>query len=224
MPQERYLRAFAFNQVPILHPVLLYDDCAGTFNWVPSGDGADWVAEYSTGVPYVGTNGLLLRTRVTAPAATDHVTVLKRLWLPPNHLGRVQLVVRPVTHNQDLFIQAALLWFDGVNLHSAQIQMDTATRVVQYRNSLGGWTPIFTNAFESAVGAWNHLDFYADFEHQVYGYLTFNHQTVDLTGIPVLTAIDPTQIHLELVLWLEIQGVVQGGCAFDHIILTSETL
>lgn len=224
MPQERYLRAFAFNQIPVLHPALLYDDCDGTFNWVPSGDGADWVAQYDTGVPYVGTNGLLLRTRATGPAATDHVTVLKRLWLPPNHLGRVQIVQRPVTHNQDLFIQVALLWFDGVNLHSAQIRMDTATRAVLYRNAGGTWTPLFANAFESAVGAWNHLDFYCDFAHHVYGYVTFNHNTVDLSGVPVLTGVDPTQIHLELVLWLEIQGVVQGGCAFDQILVTSETL
>ncbi|MBA7618454.1 hypothetical protein ES703_25780 [subsurface metagenome] len=224
MPQERYLRAFAFNQIPILHPALLYDDCDGTFNWVASGDGADWVAQYDTSVPYVGTNGLLLRTRATAPAANDNVSVVKRLWLPPNHLGRVQLVVRPVTHNQDLFIQVALLWFDGVHLHTAQIRIDTNARIIRYRNAAGTWTTIFTDALESAVGAWNHLDFYADFAHQLYGYLTFNHETVDLTGVRVLTGMDATQIHLELVLWLEISGVVQGGCAFDQILLTSETL
>jgi len=224
MPQERYLRAFAFNQIPILHPALLHVDCEGTWNWSSTGTGADWVAQYDTSCPFVGLHGILLRTRATAPAIGDHVTPLTRLWLPPNHLGRLQLVVRPVTHNQDLFITMALLWFDGVNLHSAQIRMDTATRAVLFRNAAGTWTPLFANAFEHTVGAWNHLDFYADFSNHVYGYVTFNHNTVDLSGVPVLTGLDPTQIHLELVLWLEIQGAVQGGCAFDQILLTSETL
>lgn len=224
MPQERYLRTFQFNSVPTMHPIMFYDDCSGTFMWISSGTGADWVAQYDTSVPYVGTHGLLMRTRATGPAIGDDTTVNKRLWLPPNHLGRIQLVVRPISHNQDLYIMVALLWFDGVELHTAQMRIDTATRVLQYRNAAGAWTTIFTNALDHSVGPWNHLDFFANFTTHRYGYLTFNHQIADLSLIPVFTAFNVTQIHLELVLWLEIQGNVQGSCAFDQIQLTSETL
>lgn len=223
MSLERYQRSFLFNRIPILHPAIFYDDCEGTFAYIVTADGADFYASYSTANPLVGTNCLHLKTRSTGPQINDEVMITKRLWLPPTQSGRIQLAITPQDNVNDIRIWTSLLWYDGVNLHTAQFSLNGQTKGLYYRDAALNWILVFPNVYRTQALTWTYLDFYVHFLSERYGYVACNNQVADLADIPVLSSPDATPPHLQLNLIVTTLTAARGGAAFDQILLTSET-
>jgi len=57
--------------------VIFQDNCNGTFNYIISGSGAGYNAEYSTAAALNKTNGIKLYTRAVGAQATDYVRIDK---------------------------------------------------------------------------------------------------------------------------------------------------
>ena len=226
MPIERYARVLSFNEVPVIHPALLFDDCESTFLWDSEGTGADWTAEHDPAAAFVQTNGILLKTRATAPAANDVVRIWRTLWLPPQRLVRLQLCFAHPSVAITAHLRFILHWYQGATHYVSGMRSEPLTSEVARATGITGIEPTWTAMPELSVpaidGAWNKLDLSVNWQTGFHHLLHWNENPLDLSqvAIPSLPAITAT--FLQLYIELETLQDAQAVAHVDQVLLTPE--
>ena len=226
MPIERYARVLSFNRVPVIHPALLFDDCESTFLWRSFGDGADWTAEFDPTAAHVQTNGILLKTRATAPAVDDKVTVYRTLWLPPQKLLRIQACFNTIAAAPNAQLHVIMTWYDGTEKHYAGLRFKTAAGAVEYLSGYDDpnltWTAITGWEYVYEGIGWNKLDLSVNIASLRYHLIHVDEQVLDGSAIPLtdVTAAVSKYLHIEFV--LQTLVATQAVAYLDQVLLTPE--
>lgn len=226
MPEQHYVRTHALANVPIMHPALFFDDCAGTFTWSSFGDGADFTAEYDPTAAHVQTNGILLQTRATTPAIADKVTIYRTLWLPPLHLLRLQACFNTIAADPSARLHAIIVWYDGLLKHYAGLRFNTADGSVEYLSgyNAGGpiWTTITDWGYVYEGTGWNKLDLSINVKTKRYYLIHVDEHVLDASNLSLSPweAAVSKYLHIEFV--LETLVASQATARLDQILLTPE--
>lgn len=220
--QERRPITTPISHVPILFPAIFYDDCAGTFNYQDSGDGADYAAAYNSAYAYVGEKGIQLRTRTTTPASGDVVSITKSIPLPPTQLLRVQLNFATLVTTRQPNIYVALLYYDGSSVNAPELAFTPADSKVYYAASFRSDYTDTGLTYNPVQNNWNHLDFSVNLSAGKYHNLTVNNGIADLSTISVPTSADATAAILKLFLEIETRTASYYYAGLDQILVTTE--
>lgn len=208
------------SRVPIIWPVEFYEDCQGTFFWNKSGDGADYDAELSTDTALVGTHSMLLRTKLTAPAIGDGVAANKHLWLTPLKVLSLEFAFAATTGGIKQ-MTASLLWYNGVDKIAAVLRFGVTGAVVEYLNSVGGFTQIPGATWKPGTYFWNRCRMLVDLDALTWLPGVVNNVIIQTDTPPLPTDTDPTTPYLELDFGVIAGAAARAGFWFDQIILKS---
>lgn len=215
---ERHSLTLPMSRVPILWPAQFYDDCEGTFSWTPAGAGADFDAEYTLDHTLVGLHSLLLRTKLTAPTLGDDVSILKNLWLTPLSVLNLQFAFNPTTGGTKQLV-ASLYWYDGTNVITATLRFGGPPAIVEYLNSLGGFTQIPGVTWKMASDYWNYCSMLLDIDALAWLPGVVNNQIIQ-TDTPALpSGVDPTTPYLMLYFSVTAGANARAGFWLDQILL-----
>lgn len=183
-----------FGNLPIVagmtfsRDVLLLDDCEGAFTWIPTGTGGDDVHEYLAAAAFAGSAGLHLKTRTTAAAENDILSVDKYLGYPESGLfvTRMRLASPDLSTVKAIYLTAV---FEATALQKqAQLLIVPNTPLVQYQDVAGAGQEMTALAFAVRDKAWITLELAADLRTNTYLHVMYNGARVDLAGIPLYAA------------------------------------
>lgn len=220
--QERRPIVIPQAHVPIIHPCLFFDDGSGTFNYVASGDGADYDAEYSTTYAFTGAKGIKLATRTTGPQAGDDVTIHKDLHVPPQKLVRLRFLHMQPSINPDALLYAMIYWYDGTNLNAAEIMFKTSDQKVYYAATFHADYTATGLVFSEVSNVWNYVDLSINLNTGYYTSLRVNNLIADLSAVAFATSASANNSHLRLYFKVEAVGADKTYAAIDQVILTAE--
>jgi len=216
-----------YSLKPILHPAIFYDDAAGTFNYTLTGTGEDYVGRYDNVPAFVGTNGILLQTRATTPAAMD--VVQARKCVPANKLPIISLRALwkyPAAGPTNVRVRFSINHSLGTQYHEAQVQFCAYAPYAQFlKKTNGTWALSDIPGWVVAGGddRWQDVTLRVNTETGCYVSIEFNGQTYSIPTEPTRlytgSNIGPT---LEIALWLQIIEALQGTAHFAQILLTAE--
>ena len=215
---ERHQLTLPMSHVPILWPAEFYDDCEGLFDYVAAGDGADYDAAYDNTVALVGNNSIILRTKLTAPALGDAVSITKRLWLTPLKALNLQFAFSPTTGGAKN-LAVSLYWYDGTNVSTGSIRFNCVPGNVEYLNSVGGWTPMPGVMWKVGTWFWNYCSMLLDINAATWLPGQVNQHIIqsDTPALPV--AVDATTAYLMLVFAVTAGAAARAGFWIDQILL-----
>jgi len=226
MAEENYSRVHPFCRIPVIHPALLFDDCESTFLWNTDGTGTDWTAEHDPTAAHVQTNGILLKTKSTTPAANDKVLIDRKLWLPPQKLLRLQLVfAHPVVANA-AHLRFVLHWYEGETHYVSGLRSQPDLGEVAYASGIVGIEPTWTVMPEPTLpisdGVWNKLDFSVNWQTARHHLLHLNEHAQDVSAIAIASVGAVTATVLQLYIELETLINAQAVAYIDQVLLTPE--
>jgi len=226
MSQEHYQRTLPFSRVPILHPAIFYDNASGTFNWLQSGDGVDFTADYHADAAFVDTNGIRLITKSTTPAENDLVTINRILWMPPINRLRFQACFHFPTYAINCRLKFWVETYDGLTLHATGIAANPQNGVVYYISALPAGAPTWSVlpgvTIPMADAIWSKLDFSTDFATDYNHLLHLNSTVLDVSAVAVPTFGSPAQRRLTLFIQLQTLQIAQATAYVDQVLLTPE--
>lgn len=208
------------SEVPVCHPAIFWDDASGTFNYVTTGTGADYVAEYNTAAAHSGVEGIHLETRTTDPAADDYVSIVKRLWLPPTQLITLEFLWSIPNYPSEAYFFAILHWYDGAFHRTAQLRFSFTTGDVHYYDDEAGWTPITAFDFANQTNTWNHVIFALNHRLNMYQFCSLNNQVWDGRAAPIRSAVQVERPRLYLEFMLETRGAAKRYMNIDHVLVS----
>ncbi|MBA7612651.1 hypothetical protein ES703_19887 [subsurface metagenome] len=226
MAIEHYQRQLGFNSIPVIHPAIFADDCSGSFNYEADGHGDDWVAQYHPDAALVQMNGIILQTRATEPAENDRVYLMKRLWLDPERLLRLQIVFKTPMAKPEMRITFALVWGDGEQNHHAGIHYESVDSHVDYVSG-GNWGLWTYTELPDVIAAvrpeiWNKLDFDIDLTADTYHRLHTNQHARDMSEIPLVIEGGKFDRYLYFLVFLWATTAFQQTLYLDQVLLTPE--
>ena len=226
MPQEHVNRVHSLCSVPTMHPALLFDNGENSFLWTAEGTGADWTAEHDPAAAFVQTNGILLKTKATAPAANDVVTISRCQWLPPEQIVRLQLVFAHVNAAISQYLKIIMHWYTGARHYVVGMRSEPLTSEVARATGLTGIVPDFTVMPDLSIpaidGIWNKLDFSANWRTAYHHLLQWNHSPVDLSTTEIYSDAAITGTFFQVYIELETLQAAQAEAYLDQVLLTSE--
>jgi hypothetical protein len=165
--------------------VMLLDDCEGTFTYIVGGTGGDDVHEYLAAAAFTGTNGLHLKTRTTAAAAGDIVTIYKYHSIPESGL----LVIRARLASPDLTkvksIQLGSVINSGAETYQALLKHSPNTPKTEYQTTAAAFVAIATMALPTVASAFIDFELVIDCLAKQYISVTWNGIRAKLPGIPL---------------------------------------
>jgi len=216
---EKYKIITPISRVPVCHPAIFYDDCNGTFNYDPAGDGADWTAEYNTQAAHSGLKGIRLATKSTSPTSGDVVSIAKHLWLPPTQMFTLEFLFANSGQLEYFDITAGCTWYDGTHDNVALIRLQSSTgRLLRYAgNTSYDYSDVLT--FCKTAGVWNHLRMSVNLNLQSYQYIELNNNVEDSRQFAIPQGLDATIAHLMLWLLVATNTSTLASIDFDHILL-----
>jgi len=217
---ERQALVLPLSRVPIMWPVMFYDDCEGTFSWLDAGDGADYDTEYAADHMLVGEHCLLLRTKATAPTIADAVSVSKLLWLPVLKTLNLQFAFAGTTAGTKQLV-ASLYWYDGTNVITATLRFNFAGPTVEYLNAAAGFTAITGATFKAGTDYWNYVSMLVDIAGPAWLPGQVNNVIIQ-TDTPALpSGADATTPYLLLYFSVTALANARAGIWIDQILLTA---
>jgi len=226
MSEEHYKRTHPLCRIPIIHPAVLFDDCESSFLWTAAGTGADYVAEHDPAAAYVQTNGIILQTKLTTPAANDVVTLNRVLWLPPQMLVRLQFVFAFPSTAISCQLRVWLNWYSPAIQYAAGFAANPQLGTVYRVNGFVGVEPTWLLADDLTIPlidkAWNKFDLSLNWQTALHHLLHFNNTVLDLSDLAITQqdGIGPSfmSLHVEL----ETLQIAQATAYLDQILLTSD--
>jgi hypothetical protein len=163
--------------------VLLLDDCEGTFTWNVTGTGGDDVHAFATAAAFQGTYGMRLKTRTTATAAADNLTVTKIMGYPESGLLVTRLrFASPDWTTHDTF-GLLLNVYNGVHNFQAALMYTPATPEWGYTDSTGAYVVLATLTGTIPNLAWVQAEIVLDLRTMTWLQVAANGTRVDLAGV-----------------------------------------
>jgi len=162
--------------------VLLLDDCDGTFAWVPTGTGGDDVHEYATAAALHGARGLRLKNRTASAAASDYLTVTRKVNQPESKLLVMRVRVAAVDKTK-----LSSFWI-GINERSAffhyayKLKWVVNAHWLYYWKSDGSWGAVAGAEFPEDDGVWIDLQLVLDVGKKSYHAVVANGYRVGMVG------------------------------------------
>ena len=221
--QENYILTYPISQAPIIWPALFYDDASGTFDYVASGTGADWTAEYSTDTVLLGTKSLKLQTRLTDPASGDIVSLYKHLPVPPRKLARIQLAFCLGTAATNGNLWARAFYHDGAKAHKFEIRCIYADESVQYLDHNNDYLTIPNAFWSKATNVWNSFDLSIHLNPPKYHLLRLNGLTFDLSALLPYSYSETSTPKFMPGITIRATAAAWTLFYFDQILVTPET-
>jgi len=160
-------------QLQYKREVMFHDDFENTIPYTITGTGADFAAAIDTGAVYIGTKGMLMATKTTAPAADDYVSIAKKICFGLS--GRVVIRVRIgiVTFAHIKNFQILISFCSGTTGYKGGIKYDASVPSVYYYNSAAGWTAVAGTAYSFEDDAWLTVELPIDMGKAKYLPITF---------------------------------------------------
>lgn len=220
--QERRPVSYPLSRVPLMYPSIFWDDCEGTFNYVVTADGADYVAAYATAAAYVGTKGMHLKTRITNPANGDLVTIYKKLPLPPTGLVRLRIHHMNPDTTPTYFWYLYLYYFDGTNYYAPELCFDASDEKVYYAATVRANYTDTTLIWNKLQYTWNVVDWSIDLSAHTFHTLRVNDSIVDMSTISLPSAANASVPRLQFYIEIATVGAVITPAYFDQILITAE--
>jgi len=226
MPQDQYQRTFPFSRVPIMHPVLLYDDGEGTFLWKVAFFGEEYTAEYDPTAALVGLNGILLKTDGLSPAANELAGIYRDIWLPAEERVRMQACFNLQADSPEITFDMILHWFTGTRHYVGALRVNSASGIVQYASSVAAgtisWTTITDWIAQNAEDSWNRFDLSINIRTLEYHRLNLNEYVMDGAGIPLAAEDSGLGKYLEPIFNIQTLENNQGVVFIDQVLVTAE--
>jgi len=226
MPIEHYQRSYPLCQIPSTHPVLLYDDCNGTWNWKKTFVGAEMTAEYDPVAALVGLNGILLKTDGVSPQVNEFAGIYRDIWLPPLEQVRLQLCFNLIAASPALTLSCILHWFTGVTHYLGGLQFLSASGVVKYASAVAAgtitWTTIPDWLCQNADDSWNKLDFSIDLNLLQYHRISLNEYVIDGAALTFPSEASALGKYLQPLLMLQTLEANQASAYLDQVLITPE--
>lgn len=226
MPIEHYQRTYPLCTVPLMHPVLLYDDCNGTWNWDTTVFGTNPTYEYDPIAALVGLNGILLKTPATEPTELQFAGFSRDIWLPPLEQVRLQVCFNLLADSPAHQLDMILHWFTGVRHYLGGIRVLSASGVIKYASSVAAgtitWTTIPDWLAQNADNSWNKLDFSIDLNLLRYHRINVNEYVMDGADLTFPAEDSDLGKYLEPLFMLQTLEANQATVYLDQVLITPE--
>lgn len=226
MPQDQYQRTFPFSRVPIMHPVLLYDDCNGTWNWKRTIFGTDPTYEYDPSAALVGLNGILLETGATEAAANNLISIYRQIWLPAEERVRLQACFNLVAAAPAAELAIVLHWFTTVTHYLGGLKFNSNSGIVSYASSVAAgtisWTQIAGWLCQNSDDCWNRADISINLRTLAYHRLNVNEHVIDGTDLAFPSEDSVLGKYLEIHFLLQTLADAQATVFIDQVLVTAE--
>jgi len=217
MPGDFSYRGGASANPQFDQSTLLLEDCEGTYKWLNSGTGADYVGLFDASFCYFGTKGWKLRTRATTPAADDIVTAGRPLTFPMVR----RLIVRGRVNFSDVSLVKALYCqlavYDGVRGYPATLRFRPNTPDVCYLNSAGVYVAIPALAVVVGDLNWYMFEMAIDLVSLKYVYARFGGIEADLSGLAIQDAGAFAARSVQLTFDMTAIGAAQAEVGMDSV-------
>jgi hypothetical protein len=181
--------------------VMFMDDFEQTVPYTITGTGSDFSAAIATSAVYIGTNGMLMATRTTSPAADDYVSIQKKICfgLSGRVVIRVRIGIVTIAHLKDF--QIFISYCAGTTGFKGGIKYDATIPGISYYNSAGGWTSVAGTAYSFEDDAWITVELPIDMGSAKYLPITFAGHDFDFSTAYMSNegAINKRQMTIEFV-------------------------
>lgn len=226
MPIEHYQRGYPLCRVPVMHPVLLHDDCDGTWKWKTTFFGAEMTGEYDPVAALVGLNGILLKTDGESPAENEFAGIYRDLWLPPLEQVRLQVCFNLLADSPAHRLDLILHWFTGADHYLGGIRVLSANGVIKYASSIIAGTVQYTTIpgwlAQNADDSWNKLDLAIDLNRLAYHRISVNEYVMDGAGLTFPSEDSVLGKYLQPVFMLQTLENNQATVYLDQVLITPE--
>ncbi|HJX61856.1 MAG TPA: hypothetical protein VJ578_04735 [Dehalococcoidia bacterium] len=197
--------------------VLLLDDCEGSMTWIVSGTGGDDVHAYAAAAAYTGATGLHLKTRTTASAVDDELTVQKLLDYPASGLLVARLRLAPVVLARDKAIYLSLRHDDGAQQYLAALKLCPATSKTYYLDAAGTYIELTDLDITYTASCFYVVGLAIDCLAHQYLYAQFTGRQADLAGLPLYNDAATAARSAQILLTITATAAGPAEAYFDNI-------
>lgn len=202
MGEEFIRRIMVLGEVPLLGPVILFDDIEGLFKWSKTGTGADYVVEKDAAVAYNGSACLHLKTRVTGAAENDFAQAARYHFQRPGKRYRLECIFQIKVRADCKYVFFCGEIYDGSVGHFCGIRYDSQNGKWQYRTGLTAYTDVPGGSQNLIEGRWHRFLVEYDEHKKEFVRLIADSLEVPLAGKSYYSAASATAIHQTT--WVEV--------------------
>lgn len=220
MGEEYVRKVMVLGQVPLLGPVVLYDDIEGLLKWAKGGTGGDDTLEKDATVAYNGLASLHAKTRATNPAADDFVTALRHAYQRPGKRYRLELLWNFALSANAKNVRFRVLLYDGTYLHTIELAYLPPNNKWQYLNSAGAMADVTDGAQALTEAAWHRVMF--EWDENAGKYLNFvsDGLELDLSAVEYYKAANASAVRQTVMIYVTAVAGIPPEAWFDDVLLT----
>lgn len=212
-----------YNPEPIIYPIIFYDPCGQTFNWLVTADGADFVAKYEPFAAFVGNKGMHLKTRTTTPAADDEVVCQYRPGRCVETLAKLTVMFRCTEGPSPSLIDIKLGYCEIGTLHYGHIEAQFQAHDLGYfskDNGVNTWHSIGCTRFRSDAELWHIASISIDMATSKYRSIRINDYelAIPTANLAEENMVKPKSMFIELK--LRALDAVTHEVYFDQLLVT----
>lgn len=219
---EKYALQRPISRLPTVHPAIFADHSLCTFNYISSGTGAGWAANYSTVCAHSCLYGIYLKTRSPSAQANDVVSIAKNLPLHPTKTITLQLLFAHYINNTGAVFTASLSFHDGTSRWTAALRFSQNTGEVARLGSDSNYHALPNVPYCTINATWNHIALAADFNANRLQFLTVNNAVYDGRQHDMEQAASALPAHLALALTLQTTGAAYRRLCLDHLLISPD--
>lgn len=148
-------------------------------------------------------------------------TVSLMTYVPYAYLSRmgVEFAFAAQTTFEELVLRIRV--FDGTNVYTGEIDLNSSNYVLNYRNSSNGWSLLASpNLFFGLISSWHIMKVVIDAENETYLRLSLDETDYDMSDYALYKTASSTRPHLEVKIALNGDGGNERTVFIDNIIIT----
>lgn len=217
---EEYLRqVLIMGLVPVLGPVVVYDDMEDLLKWTKGGTGGDDSLALDAALAYNDNKSLQLKTRATAGVEDDFVTATRSVIQRPGERYAVELLWRfDVTARLKGF-SVEMVLYDGVEYHRCGVKYDMDNGIWMYSDGLTSWANIIGSDQAAAASAWHRLRFEFDKSRAKMITIVADGLEIDLTEYTYFSATSSTSSEAQLIIRVTAKTTTEPSVNIDDVMV-----
>jgi len=222
MGKEYISPVTVLGSLPIAGQIIFFDNFEDLLHLTVTANAGNFIGEIDPTLAFMGNQSLYISSRTTAAAEDDYVQALINCHLQPSKKISISTRFNVPSLVKIKYLQLIANLYDGANIHTARIQLDSTNNIWQRNTDADADTNITGSDIALFIGGWHHLSMIVDFNNDTFQHFVCDYLSLNLANVSFYSTANAGPARLAIATKLVTAGASPAIANLDQFIILEE--